>query len=327
MPTAASGPPRSARNWKCVPTGMDTQVPERNRTVSSRPACRRHIWPFPFRMYQISSTERWATARATRPACSSKCAIEPRASWSSTRTSEPSGATASGSFGSCMVSNRSSMGWQDIGWPIRRRLARIRVMEHLSRERLEAGLDHVRESPQDRGRLVLLVRRPEVGQRDLPEEAVLDQVTGLEGDNWLTRGSSSTPDRSAHPDKQVTVINARLAKLVAGGTERMALAGDQLYLDLDLSVDNLPAGSLLAVGDAVLRVSEAPHTGCAKFIERFGTEAIRFVNSRIGRRLRLRGMNTRIVVPGTVRLGDLAVKAGAQPVPVAQATATTANQA
>ena len=186
-------------------------------------------------------------------------------------------------------------------------------MEHLSRERLEAGLDHVRQSPPDHGRLMLIVRRPEVGQRDLLEEAVLDQVTGLVGDNWLTRGSSSTPDGSAHPDKQVTVINARLAELVACGTERMALAGDQLYVDLDLSVDNLPPGSLLVVGQAMLRVSEAPHTGCAKFIERFGTEAIRFVNSRIGRRLRLRGMNARIVVPGTIRLGDLAVKACAQP--------------
>ena len=170
-------------------------------------------------------------------------------------------------------------------------------MQHLSRERLEAGLDHIRESPQNHGRLVLVVRRPKVGQRDMPEEAVLDQVTGLEGSNWLTRGNSSTPDGSANPDKQVTVINARLAELVAEGTERMALAGDQLFLDLDLSVDNLPAGSLLAVGEAVLRVSEAPHTGCAKFIERFGAEAIRFVNSRIGRQLRLRGMNTRVVVP------------------------------
>ena len=200
-------------------------------------------------------------------------------------------------------------------------------MEHLSRERLEAGLGHIRESPQDRGHLVLVVRRPQIGQRDLLEEAVLDQVTGLEGDNWRTRGSSSTPDGSAHPDKQVTVINARLAELVAGGTERMALAGDQLYVDLDLSIDNLPAGSLLAVGEAVLRVSEAPHTGCAKFVERFGTEAMRFVNSRAGRRLRLRGMNTRIVVPGTVRLGDLAVKADAQRVPAAQTAAKTANQA
>ena len=200
-------------------------------------------------------------------------------------------------------------------------------MEHLSRERLEAGLDHIRESPPDRGRLVLVVRRPEVNQRELLEEAVLDQVTGLSGDNWLTRGSSSTPDGSAHPDRQVTVINARLAELVAGGTERMALAGDQLYVDLDLSVDNLPAGSLLAVGEAVLRVSEAPHTGCAKFIDRFGAEAMRFVNSRTGRRMRLRGMNTRIVVPGTVRLGDLAVKADARRVPAAQATERTANQA
>jgi hypothetical protein len=200
-------------------------------------------------------------------------------------------------------------------------------VEHLSRERLEAGLDHIRESPQNHGRLVLVVRRPEVGQRDLPREAFLDQATGLDGDNWLTRGSSSTPDGFADPDKQITLINTRLAELVAGGTERMALAGDQLHVDLDLSVDNLPAGSLLAVGEAVLRVSEAPHTGCAKFIERFGTEAMRFVNSRTGRRLRLRGMNTRIVVPGTIRLGDLAVKADAQPEPVAQATANTASQA
>jgi hypothetical protein len=225
------------------------------------------------------------------------------------------------------VSKPSFIRGQDIGWPNPVAAGENRAVEHLSRERLEAGLDHVCQSPPDHGRLMLVVRRPDIGQRDLLEGAVLDQVTGLDGDNWLTRGSSSTPDGSAHPDKQVTVINARLAELVAGGTERMALAGDQLYIDLDLSVDNLPPGSLLAVGEAVLRVSEAPHTGCAKFIERFGTDAMRFVNSRIGRRLRLRGMNTRIVVPGTIRLGDLAVKAGAQREPVAQATANTANQA
>ena len=200
-------------------------------------------------------------------------------------------------------------------------------MEHLSRERLEEGLDHIRESPHNRGQLVLVVRRPEVGRRELLEEGVLDQVTGLAGDNWLTRGSSSTPDGSAHPRKQVTVMNARVAELVAGGTDRMPLAGDQLYVDLDLSVDNLPAGSLLAVGEAVLEVSEEPHLGCAKFVERFGPEAMRFVNGRIGRRLRMRGMNTRIVVPGTIRLGDLAVKAGAHREPVTQAMANTANQA
>jgi len=188
-------------------------------------------------------------------------------------------------------------------------------VEHLSRERLESGLDHIRESPRDHGRLVLVVRRPQIGRRELPEEAILDQVSGLAGDNWLTRGSTSTPDGSANPRKQVTVMNARAAELVAGGTDRMPLAGDQLYVDLDLSVNNLPAGSLLVLGEAVLEVSEDPHLGCAKFIERFGAEAIRFVNSRIGREMRLRGMNTRIVVPGTIRLGDLAVKAGAERVP------------
>jgi hypothetical protein len=181
-------------------------------------------------------------------------------------------------------------------------------MEHLSQQRLMAGLDRIRNAPADGGRLVLIVRRPEVGERDLPPEAVVDRETGLAGDNWLTRGSSSTPDGSAHPDKQITVMNARVAELVAGGPDRMALCGDQLYVDLDLSVDNLPAGSLLAVGGVVLRVSEAPHTGCAKFVERFGGEAMRFVNSRLGRQLRMRGMNTRVVVPGTVRLGDLATK-------------------
>ncbi len=130
-------------------------------------------------------------------------------------------------------------------------------------------------------------------------------------DNWLTRGSTSTPDGSADPQRQVTLMNVRVAELVAGGTDRMPLAGDQLYVDLDLSQENLPPGSLLAVGQAVLQVSQAPHLGCAKFVERFGAEAMRFVNSRTGRQLRLRGMNASVLVPGTVRVGDLAVKAPA----------------
>ena len=189
------------------------------------------------------------------------------------------------------------------------------AVEHLSRERLVAGLGQIRDSPQDGGRLVLIVRRPAVGERALPAEAVLDQVAGLDGDNWLSRGSTSTPDGSADPQRQVTVMNARVAELVAGGTGRMPLAGDQLYLDLDLSLDNFPAGSLLAVGQAVLQVSEAPHLGCAKFVERFGVEAMRFVNSRAGRQLRLRGMNARVMVSGTVRLGDLAAKVPTRLVP------------
>ena len=182
-------------------------------------------------------------------------------------------------------------------------------MQHLSRDRLMAALGHIRDSPPDRGALVLVVCRPSPGEREVRAEAMLDPITGVAGDNWLARGSRFTPDGSAEPDKQVTVMNARVAELVAGGTDRMQLAGDQLYVDLDLSTGNLPAGSLLAIGQAVLQVSAAPHLGCAKFVERFGAEAMRFVNSRLGRQLRLRGMNTRVVVPGAISIGDLAAKA------------------
>jgi MOSC domain-containing protein YiiM len=197
-------------------------------------------------------------------------------------------------------------------------------VEQLPRERLMAGLGQIRDSPPDGGRVVLVVSRPSVGQRELPAEAVLDQNAGLVGDNWLARGSKNMADGSADPERQVTVMNARAAELVAGGRERMPLAGDQLYVDLDLSLDNLPAGSLLAVGQAVLRVSQAPHLGCAKFVERFGAEAMRFVNSRFGRQLRLRGMNARVVVPGIVRPGDLVTKAS--PSPTANLPAETIRQ-
>ncbi len=183
-------------------------------------------------------------------------------------------------------------------------------MQHLSRAQLEAGLAHVLDSPHVSGALVLLVRRPATGLRELAAEATLDPEAGLVGDNWLDRGSSSTADGSADPQRQVTVMNARLAELVAGSPDRIPLAGDQLYLDLDISVGNLPAGSLLAVGEAVLEVSAVPHLGCAKFVERFGADAMRFVNSSVGRQLRLRGMNTRVVRAGTVRLGDRASPAG-----------------
>ena len=185
-------------------------------------------------------------------------------------------------------------------------------MTHVPRECLEAGLDRIRASPRDAGRVVLVVRRPAVGVRQVAAEAVLSPVAGLAGDNWLARGSRSMPDGSADPQRQVTVMNSRAAELVAGGTDRMPLAGDQLYIDLDLSVGNLPAGSLLLVGQAVLQVSDAPHLGCAKFVDRFGAEAMRFVNSPTGRQLRLRGMNTQVVRPGLVRPGDMAAKAAAQ---------------
>jgi MOSC domain-containing protein YiiM len=140
-------------------------------------------------------------------------------------------------------------------------------------------------------------------------EAQLDTERGLMGDNWLTRGSRSTHDGSAHPDMQLTLMNARSAALIAGKPERRQLAGDQLYVDFDLSVDNLPPGTRLKLGDATVEITEIPHRGCGKFSSRFGVDALKFVNSEVGRQLNLRGVNARIVEGGVVRTGDAVVKA------------------
>ena len=177
-------------------------------------------------------------------------------------------------------------------------------MEHLGPAELQAGLDHIRESPPDGGVVELIVRRPAIDEREVLAVATLDVAAGLVGDNWRARGSTSTADGSAHPGMQLTVMNARAALLVAQHPDRRMLAGDQLYVDLDLSPASLPAGARLVVGSAVIEVSEEPHLGCAKFAARFGKDAWRFVNSRVGRGLRLRGLNARILASGTVRPGD-----------------------
>ena len=186
-------------------------------------------------------------------------------------------------------------------------------MESLSTDQLVAGLDDVRRSPQDRGTVKLIVRRPAVDERAVLAEAALDTQAGLVGDTWRLRSSTRTADRSPHPDMQLTVMNSRAALLVARSPGRRQLAGDQLYADLDLSVANLPPGTRLALGTAVIEVTSQPHLGCAKFAARFGEDALRFVNSRIGRELRLRGLNAKIVVAGIVRADDEIRKLPAEP--------------
>ena len=167
-------------------------------------------------------------------------------------------------------------------------------MRHRTLSELESRLDDVRDSPKERGTLELIVRRPAPAEREVLEEGVLDAVEGLLGDRWLesTRGASG---KRADPDRQLTVMNARSAALFAGVRERWALAGDQLYVDLD-------------VGQAVIEVTPPPHTGCAKFVRRFSIDAQKLTKAPIGRELKLRGINARVITPGTIRWGDPVTK-------------------
>lgn len=181
-------------------------------------------------------------------------------------------------------------------------------MRHLTTAELEAGLEHIRQAPKTDGSLELIVRRPAVGGREVLSKGVLDTAEGLVGDTWNVRASGRTPDGSPHPDMQLNVMSARAAALVAQDKARWPLAGDQLFVDLDLSADNVPPGTRLALGTAVIEVTAEPHTGCGKFVERFGVDAMKFVNSPVGRSLHLRGINARVVVPGAIAVGDRVMK-------------------
>jgi len=173
---------------------------------------------------------------------------------------------------------------------------------------LEAGLDAIRQSPKDEGVIALIVRRPKVDAREVLEEGELDLVEGLVGDTWKVRASSRTPDGAAHPDMQLNVMNARVIALLAREKDRWPLAGDQLFIDMDVSSENLPPGTRLALGSAVIEVTNQPHTGCKKFEARFGLDALKFVNSPFGRQLQLRGFNAKVTQPGVIRVGDFVKK-------------------
>jgi hypothetical protein len=178
----------------------------------------------------------------------------------------------------------------------------------LTMEELEAGLDEIKKSPLDKGSLELIVCRPAENEREVLEEGTLDLELGLVGDNWKTRGSSRTTDGFGHLDMQLNIMNSRAVSLIAQEKERWKLAGDQLYIDLNLSDENLPSGSRLRIGSAVVEVTEIPHNGCKKFTERFGIDAVKFVNSLIGKELHLRGINAKVIEAGTIRVGDAITK-------------------
>jgi hypothetical protein len=186
-------------------------------------------------------------------------------------------------------------------------------MKHVTMEELEAGFDGICQSPRDEGVLASIVRRPDSGHREMLNEGRLDIVNGLVGDNWRVRGSSRTADGSPHPDMQISIMNVRVIALLAGDKARWPLSGDQLFIDLDLSDANLPARTRLAVGAAIIEVTDQVHTTCKTFAARFGTDAVTFIHSPAGRRLRLRGINARVVRSGLIQVGDIVRKVTAGP--------------
>jgi hypothetical protein len=187
---------------------------------------------------------------------------------------------------------------------------------------LEAGLDQIHQSPVDCGTVQLIVCRPAVGERRVISEGELSLERGLIGDTWRERTNDSKHDAATDLEMQLTIMNSRAIGLICGHPhlghlptgegdiqDRWALAGDQFYVDLDLSQANLPPGTRLEIGCAVVEVSAVPHTGCKLFAQRYGTDAVKFVNSPVGKQLRLRGLNAKVVRPGKVRVGDVIRKA------------------
>ncbi len=166
----------------------------------------------------------------------------------------------------------------------------------VSVEDLEAGWRKTEKSPQDLGAVEMIVRRPKPEEREEMESATFTAEAGLAGDDWLRR--------SANPDAQITMMNSRLIHLLAGDKSRWALSGDQLFVDLDISQDNLPAGARLRIGEVVMEVSPLPHTGCTKFARRFGGAARKWVMTDEGQQARRRGVYTKVIVDGEIRVGD-----------------------
>lgn len=182
-------------------------------------------------------------------------------------------------------------------------------METTPARDLDVFLEDVKTAPRDAGPLVSIVRRPDTDLREVAEEAVLSIDDGLVGDGWRARGSRHTPDGSADTDAQLTLMSTRVLSAICPERARWPLAGDQLLVDLDLSEENLPPGTRLTVGEAELEVTALPHTGCAKFSARFGSDALRWINTPTGRGLRMRGMYVKVVRGGTIRVGETVRKA------------------
>jgi len=166
---------------------------------------------------------------------------------------------------------------------------------HLSLEELERGLE-VLNPPRDAGELALIVSRGDDGHRSTPDRMVLSPERGVPGDVWWR-------DSPAKIDSQISIMRADIARLVANG-QPLSLVGDNLLVDLDLSVSNLPQGSRLQVGTSFLEITPEPHNGCLKFRQRFGRFALRVTADRRFKDLRLRGIYAKVMEEGEIEVGD-----------------------
>ena len=176
---------------------------------------------------------------------------------------------------------------------------------HLSTVELEQGLAEVLASPRDSGRLDAIFVRPAANERRALTEAQLTPDSGIDGDRWVHDSYYRAAEGRSDTRCQVSLMNARFLRQIAGQDDAMCLAGDNLIVDLDLSEENLPAGNQLAIGpDVILEISELPHTGCSKFAGRYGNDACGFANNKRGKANHLRGRYARIVRGGAIRLGD-----------------------
>jgi MOSC domain-containing protein YiiM len=170
------------------------------------------------------------------------------------------------------------------------------AQRHPTLSELEAARTSWPASARTRGTVELIVVRPERHERKCPSHAELTPEHGLVGDHW----GQGKRNMSA----QITLMDARVAAAL-GSREDWPLFGDNFILDFDLAIDRLPEGSIVALGEARLEVTSEPHLGCKKFSARFGDHAMHWVNDKTLRPLRLRGINTRIVAAGRVRVGDV----------------------
>jgi hypothetical protein len=171
--------------------------------------------------------------------------------------------------------------------------------QHLTRAELEAAIARLEPAPRDQGRVVLLVARGPNGERTLHTEALLTENGGMPGDRWVSQDKYG-------PEYQLATMRADFARVIANG-QPLELHGDNLFLELDLSSENLPTGSLVRLGQALLRVTPQAHNGCKKWVQRFGLAPMQMNLDPAHRRVHLRGIYFQVVEAGRVRPGDAAV--------------------